>query len=129
MEELFENTNREDVEIKPVQDEYENDKENTSSASSTVADTLSPSSISIATQTGLTMKDIQELENIKQSQETENLVLSESWFEANDERVRFYNGLTAMTVLMTVFELIRPALPERKSLTKFQQLLITIMHL
>lgn len=92
MEELFENTNREDVEIKSVQDEYENDKENTSSASSTVADTSSPSSISIATQTGLTMENIQELENIKQSQETENLVLSESWFEANDERVRFYNG-------------------------------------
>ena len=77
------------------------------------------------------MQDIhvEELENLKQSQEAGNSVLSKSWFEADKERVKFYTGLTAMNVMMAVFDLISPALPERKSISKFQQLLITFMRL
>ena len=60
------------------------------------------------------MQDIEELENLKQSQKAENSVLSKSWFEADEKRVKFYTGLTAMSVMMAVFDLIRPALPERK---------------
>ena len=43
--------------------------------------------------------------------------------------MKFYAGLTAMSVLMAVFDLISPPLPERKSTSKFQQLLITFMRL
>ena len=34
-----------------------------------------------------------------------------------------------MSVMMAVFDLISPPLPEQKSVSKFQQLLITFMHL
>ena len=73
---------------------------------------------SIAIQTDLSMQDIEELENLKQSQEAGNSVLSKSWFEADEERVKFYTGLTAMSVMMAVFDLLSPALPERKSISK-----------
>lgn len=83
----------------------------------------------IATQADLTLKDIEEVENFRRSQTSQNLLLSESWFQADDDRVRFYTGLLALTVLMAVFKLICPGLPERNSLRKFQQLIITLMKL
>ena len=64
------------------------------------------------------MQDIEELENLRQSQEAGNSVLSKSWFEDDEERVKFYTGLTAMSVMMAVFDLLSPALPERKSISK-----------
>ena len=60
----------------------------------------------IATQADLTLKDIEELEIFRRSQTSQNLLLSESWFQADDYRVRFYTGLPALTVLMAVFKLI-----------------------
>lgn len=84
---------------------------------------------SIAFQTDLSMQDIEELENLQQSQEDGNSVLSKSWFEADEERVKFYTSLTAMSAMMAVFYLISPALPEWKSIRKFQQFLITFKHL
>ena len=99
------------------------------SAMEETEETRSLAYTSIAIQTDLSMQDIEELENLKQSQEAGNSVLSKSWFEADEERVKFYTGLTAMSVMMAVFDLISPALPERKSISKFQQLLITFMRL
>lgn len=58
-----------------------------------------------------------------------NLFPSQTWFKEDDERVRFYTGLPTMAVLIAVLDLIRPGLPERKSLDKFQQLLLTLMRL
>ena len=87
----------------------------------------SPVFNSVETQTDLTMEEIDELINMKEN--TKQQSLSESWFKADDDRVRFYTGLPVMAVLMAVFNLISPGLPERKSLTKFQQLVITLMRL
>ena len=109
--------------------EGDSEKENTDVKTSAGEETRSLECTSIAIQTDLSMQDIEELENLKQSQEAGNSVLSQSWFEADEERVKFYTGLTAMSVLMAVFDLISPPLPERKSISKFQQLLITLMRL
>ena len=112
--------------------EDDSEKENfdvETSAMEETEETRSLAYTSIAIQTDLSMQDIEKLENLKQSQEAGNSVLSKSWFEADEERVKFYSGLTAMSVMMAVFDLISPALPERKSIRKFQQLLITFMHL
>ena len=67
--------------------------------------------------------------SIKIQTEQDNSFPSQTWFKENDERVRFYTGLPTMAVLIAVLDLIRPGLPERKSLDKFQQLLITLMRL
>ena len=112
--------------------EDDSEKENIdveTSAMEETEETRSLACTSIAIQTDLSMQDIEELESLKQSQEAGNSVLSKSWFEADEERVKFYTGLTALSVMMAVFDLISPALPERKSISKFQQLLITFMRL
>ena len=100
--------------------EDDGEKENfdvETSAMEETEETRSLAYTSIAIQTDLSMQDIEELENLKQSQEAGNSVLSKSWFEADEERVKFYTGLTAMSVMMAVFDLISPALPERNSAT------------
>ena len=45
--------------------------------------------------------------SIKQSKEAGISVLSKSWFEADEEKVKFCTGLKATNVRMTVFDLIR----------------------
>ena len=107
----------------------DSEKENIDVKTSAREETRSLECTSIAIQTELSMQNIEKVENLKQSQEAGNSVLSMSWFEADEERVKFYTGLTAMSVLMAVFDLIIPPLPERKSISKFQQLLITFMRL
>ena len=109
--------------------EGDSEKEDIDVKTSAMEETRSLAYTSIAIQTDLSMQDTEELENLKQSQEAGNSVLSKSWFEAGEERVKFYTGLTAMSVMMAVFDLISPALPERKSISKLQQLLITFMRL
>ena len=108
--------------------EGDSEKEDIDVKTSAMEETRSLAYTSIAIQTDFSMQDTEELENLKQSQEAENSVLSKSWFEAGEERVKFNTGLTAMSVMMAVFDLISPALPERKSISKFQQLLITFMR-
>ena len=111
--------------------EGDSEKENIDVKTSAREETRSLECTSIAIQTDLSMQNIEKLENSKQSQEAGNSVLSKSSFEADEERVKFYTYgcLTAMSVLMAVFDLISPPLPERKSISKFQQLLITFMRL
>ena len=45
------------------------------------------------------------------------------------EKLKFYTGLPTMAVFMGILELISPGLVLRNSLTKFQQLLMTLMRL
>ena len=113
-----------------IEEECESEKENIDVDESLcrIEETRPPATTSIGVQTDLCMEDIKELETFKRSQESKNAVLSEPCFEADDERVKFYTGLTAMSVLMAVFELISPALPERKCVSKFQQRIMTIMR-
>ena len=114
-----------------IEEECESEKENidVDESSCRIEETRPPATTSIGVQTDLCMEDIEELQTFKRSQESKNAVLSEPWFEADDERVKFYTSLTAMSVLMAVFELISPALPEQKCVPKFQQLIMTIMRL
>ena len=109
--------------------EGDSENENIDVKTSAMEETRSLAYTSIAIQTDLSMQNIKDLENLKQSQEAGNSVLSKSCFEADEERVKFYTGLTAMSVVMAVFDLISPALPARKSISKFQQLLITFLRL
>ena len=72
--------------------EDDSEKENIdveTSAMEETEETRSLAHTSIAIQTDLSMQDIEELENLKQSQEAGNSVLSKSWFEADEERVKF----------------------------------------
>ncbi|XP_034039900.1 uncharacterized protein LOC117522576 isoform X2 [Thalassophryne amazonica] len=57
--------------------------------------------------------------------------LSEDSFRDNNEKTKVYTGLTTFTLLMAVFDLIRPTLEEKsnEALTPFQQLLLTLMKL
>ena len=129
--ELFNETDCSNLGMEIIEEECESEKENIDVDESLcrIEETRPPATTSIGVQTDLCMEDIEELETFKRSQESKNAVLSEPWFEAHDERVTFYTGLTAMSVLMAVFELISPALPERKCVSKLQQLIMTIMRL
>ena len=50
-------------------------------------------------------------------------------FKDDNSKVQFYAGLETLSVLMTIYNLVSPGLPNRGCLTKFQQLLLTLMHL
>ena len=80
-------------------------------------------------QADLPKEDIEVLENMRPSKKAGNSVLSKSSFEADEERVKFYTRLTAMSIMLAVFDLINPSLSERKSITKFQKPLLTFMRL
>ena len=80
-------------------------------------------------QADLPKEDMEVLENMRPSKKAGNSVLSKSSFEADEERVKFYTRLTATSIMFAVFDLINPSLSERKSITKFQQPLITFMRL
>ena len=88
--------------------EGDSEKENIDVKTSAREETRSLECTSIAIQTNLSMQNIEKLENSKQSQEAGNSVLSKCWFEVD----KFCTGLTAMSVLMAVFDLISPPLPE-----------------
>ena len=45
----------------------------------------------------------------------------------NDEKVRYYTGLSCWKLLLLLFAFVEPHLMHRSALTPFQQLLITIM--
>lgn len=59
------------------------------------------------------------------------LVINEDSFKENDEKVRFYTGLTNWDLLLTLFTFIQPALGSgsRTLLSPFQQLMLTLMRL
>ena len=129
VQELFKATDCESAGVKMIEDECDCEKENVDRTLPESEETQPPAFTSIAVQTELSMQDIEDLEKSKETREDNNSAFSKSWFEADEERIKFYTGLTTMSVLMAVFELISPALPERKTVSKLQQLIMTIMRL
>lgn len=94
--------------------------------------------VSTSTQTNLTSNDIQNLQeccnNYKKQvidlKEIINIsILSKSIFEKDDEKVAYYTGLSNFGTLMIVFDLISDRIYNARSMTKFQMLLLTLMHL
>ncbi|EDO30942.1 predicted protein [Nematostella vectensis] len=81
----------------------------------------------VSTQTELTLADLDNLE--KNITCDYNPFKSRKSFEDDPDKLKFYTGLPAMTVFMTVLNLISPGLALRESLNKFEQLLSTLMRL
>ena len=61
--------------------------------------------------------------------QTKREVFGVDEFSGNDEKVRFFTGLTNWEILSKLFEFVRPYLVGHQSLTPFQQLMITLMRL
>ena len=83
---------------------------------------------STGTQTELSLIDLEILENCATSTPIEESISPES-FEKDADKLKFYTGLPAIAVFMAVINLISPGLVLRSYLTKFQQLLLTLMRL
>ncbi|XP_051803284.1 COMM domain-containing protein 2 isoform X2 [Acanthochromis polyacanthus] len=94
----------------------------------------------IGTQTDLTGDVIEAMTAELQSLRTENIRLSSdvahlsstydrSAFVDNDEKVLFFTGLPTYQILLAIYTFLGPHLPVKKSLDKFQQLILTLMRL
>jgi len=79
-----------------------------------------------------------EVDNTSRAEEMEKIekhlklsTFDEDSFKNNDEKVRFYTGLTNWNILLTLFTYLQSYLPvtSRTSLTAFQQLMLTLMRL
>ena len=84
--------------------------------------------VSTGTQTELSLIDLEILENCATSKPIEESISRKS-FEREADKLKFYTGLPAITVFMAVLNLISPGLVLRSNLTKFQQLLLTLIKL
>ncbi|XP_055499203.1 uncharacterized protein LOC129701792 [Leucoraja erinacea] len=62
-------------------------------------------------------------------QEAAQIKFTQESFPKDDEKVKFYTGLPTFSILMLVFDYVEDKLPNRDSLTHFQQLLIILMKL
>ena len=56
-------------------------------------------------------------------------VLNEAFFKDDDEKVKFYTGLTNWNLLLIVFQFVQPFLNHRCTLTTFQQVILALMRL
>lgn len=77
-------------------------------------------------QTLLTNDDI---ELLLLNNKEEKKFCSEEYLKDNNDKVQFYTGLEAFSVLVVIYNLVSPGLPKRECLTKFQQLVLTLMRL
>ena len=84
--------------------------------------------VSIGTQTELSLIDLEILENCATSKPIEESISRESC-EKDADKLKFYTGLPAITVFTAVLTLISSGLVLRTNLAKFQQLLLTLMRL
>ena len=80
-------------------------------------------------QTDMTIVDIDQLTYRATKNLSQNNFASEAFFQGDNEKVKFYTGLPGLAVVITIFELIKPGLVFRSSLTKFQQFSLTLMRL
>ena len=80
-------------------------------------------------QTDMTMVDIDLLTYRSTKNLGQDNFASEAFFQEDNEKVKFYTGLPGMAVVMVLFELIKPGLVVRNSLTKFQVFSLTLMRL
>lgn len=64
-------------------------------------------------------------------QRVEELEITRAAFEHDESRVKFYTGLPSFTMLLAVFELLEGSVQHtsRNVLTKFQELLLTLIRL
>ena len=120
-------------------------KTEVSSTMSTVSDIgeedrLLDSDTSSPTQTDLTHEFITKMEEEINALTQERLALEEKvkqckldeeYFRGNDEKVKFYTGLPSFVCLMIVFEFVSSdiSVTGRSVLTKFQQVVMTLMRL
>lgn len=65
------------------------------------------------------------------SQKVARLELNEDFFKDNDERVRYYTGLTNWNLLLIVIQFVQPFINvhSRSTLSAFQQVIMTLMRL
>jgi len=73
---------------------------------------------------GCLQKEVQQLKS-----NVEEFALREDSFKGNDDKVRFYTGLSCWQLLFILLEFIETDLKHRSNLTPFQQLLLTLMRL
>ena len=103
-------------------------------------DRLLDSDTSSPTQTDLTHEFITKMEEEINALTQERLALEEKvkqckldeeYFRGNDEKVKFYTGLPSFVCLMIVFEFVSSdiSVTGRSVLTKFQQVVMTLMRL
>ena len=92
---------------------------------STATQTANVVMISTETQT----LDLKNIENQAACRGGKEEFMNCESLEKDTDKLKFYTGLPTMEVFLAVFELISPGLPLRDSLTKFQQLLLTLMRL
>ena len=95
--------------------------------------------ISVETQTDLTCEFIfameselqslrTEIDDLKEQVETANSKYDQADFEGKNEKVLHYTGLQTFQILLTLFTYLEPFMPQKKSMTKFQMLILTIMR-
>ncbi|KAE8745576.1 hypothetical protein FOCC_FOCC007005 [Frankliniella occidentalis] len=86
----------------------------------------------IATQTELSMDDIEKTENLLDDAQCKinALSINQDWYK-DDDVTQYYTGLPTYGVLMAIFEVVAPYLTytSRSTLTKFQQFALTLMKL
>ena len=98
-----------------------------------------PQQVSTGTQTDLTALDIAALEADYQQRVREGCsqvctkkgFADQEDFKKDENLLRFYTGLNSFTVLMAVFNLVAPVIPEYplSKLSKFQSFTLTLMKL
>ena len=87
----------------------------------------------------LLMTECQTLKAECQSLRTENIILKgklnelsiqeSDAFKNNNDKVKFFTGLPHFAVLMVIFNFVSPLLKQNGNLTKFQQVILTLMRL
>ena len=68
-------------------------------------------------------------EKMKLEQSLASIAMTQRSFKDNDEKVRFYTGLTNWNVLLSLFTFVQPHLSTKVSLPPFEQLILTFMRL
>lgn len=70
-------------------------------------------------------------DNARLKSKLSQLTWTEEGMKDSDEKVKFYTGLSSFTVLMAVFNLLAPQIPDhqRHAITKYQQFIMVLMKL
>ena len=70
-----------------------------------------------------------EIETLLKNKKEGRKSYCEDDFKDDNSKVQFYTGLETLSVVMTIYNLVSPGLPNREFLTKFQQLLLALLRL
>ncbi|XP_054720568.1 uncharacterized protein LOC129230193 [Uloborus diversus] len=94
----------------------------------------------VGVQTDVSMKDLDlqqqvfrdmQLELSKVKDNLKKITLNEDSFKDNDDKVKYFTGLPTYALLLIIFDVVQHHLKEtpQSALSKFQKLLLTLMHL